>query len=200
MRSPAASASARRLSTMTARPSLIAMPFALWSKVRGVPFGDRACVFEKHRKPNGLCTVSMPPAIARLLRPDSSSLTAIEIAANEDAQAASTVKFRPPKSMRLATRPAATLSSVPAKDSSVHSGRRSQTLASGVSTKRGSSARTAYWVPRSPRPPPAPSTIEVFSRSKSPSARPASARPRRATSSVSSCIGSIAFIDFGGMP
>ncbi len=50
----------------------MAMPSAAVSKVLGLPVGDSAWVLEKQRKPNGLCTVSTPPAMAKLLRPVSS--------------------------------------------------------------------------------------------------------------------------------
>ena len=72
------------------------------------------------------------------LLPSRSSLTAIPVAASDDAQAASTVKLVPPKSSRLAIRPAATFIRIPAKLSSVHSGSRSNTCrcSSGSSIKR----------------------------------------------------------------
>src|SRR3546814_16026327 len=74
------------------------------------------------------------------------------IAASDEAQAASTVRLTPPKSRRLAMRPAATFGSTPANDSSVHSGKRSQTSSLMFSTKRGSSARRPYCTPSSPAP------------------------------------------------
>ena len=106
--------------------------------------------------------------MTKLLRPLSSSLTAKSIAAREEAQAASTVKFDPPKSKRLATRPAITLEIKPGNVSCVHSGKRSQTLSDGASTIRGISERVAYFPPSSAIPPAAPRMTEVFSRSKSP--------------------------------
>ena len=122
------------------------------------------------------------------------------MAAKDEAQAASTVKFDPPRSKRLATRPAMTLSSRPGNDSSVHSGNRFQASSGILSMVRGSSQRVAYFCPKSPMPPPQPSMTLVCSLSKSPSSQPASASARRTASSASSCIGSIEARDFGGMP
>src|SRR5579883_1231905 len=66
------------------------------------------------------------------------------ITGRDEAQAASTVKFTPPRLKRLAIRPATTLGRMPAKESSVHAGRRSSS-ASGVWPIRcGKVARTAY--------------------------------------------------------
>ena len=167
MRSPSRSASASRFSTMAATPSLMTMPSASRSKLRATPCGESACVLLKQKYENTDCIVSTPPAIAIEQRPLSSACTAASTAAKEDAQAASTVKFAPPKSNRFATRPADTLSKMPGNDSSVHSGRRVQTAASGCSTMRLSSLRVAYCWPKSALPPLAPKITEVFSRSNS---------------------------------
>ena len=54
-----------------------------------------------------------------------------------EAQAASTTQFVPPRFRRLAIRPATTLGRMPAKESSDHSGSRSDTLAGSSPLKRG---------------------------------------------------------------
>ena len=91
MRSPSRSASASRLSTTVAKPSLMAMPSAAASNGRQRPVGDSACVLLKHRYANGFWIVSTPPTIAMSLAPVSSSRTPSATAASDDAQAASTV-------------------------------------------------------------------------------------------------------------
>ena len=75
-RSPSRSASARRLSTRIASPSLMTMPSAPSSNVRQRPRRECARVLLKHRNMNGFWAVSMPPASAMSLLPVSSSLTA----------------------------------------------------------------------------------------------------------------------------
>jgi hypothetical protein len=93
-------------------------------------------------------------------------MTAWYTAASDEAQAASVVRFMPPKFSRLAMRPAATLGKMPAKESSVHSGRRAATSFGSVPLKRGSSERRPYCMPKSPAPPLAPMITEARSRSK----------------------------------
>src|SRR5579884_3451948 len=106
-------------------PSLIAIPADDSSKGRQRPVGESACDWLKHKNPKGLCTVSTPPTITISLERDVSSRTARYTAANEEAQAASTAKFTPPRLKRFATRPAATFNRIPAKESSVQRGSRS---------------------------------------------------------------------------
>ncbi len=65
---------------------------------------------------------SAPPHSTTSLVPPTSSLQATSTAANEEAQAASTVKLAPPRSSRLAIRPEITLASMPGKESSVSRG------------------------------------------------------------------------------
>ena len=57
--------------------------------------------------------VSTPPVITRSDWPEASSLTAVDSAASELAQAASVTQLVPPRSSRLAIRPATTLPSSP---------------------------------------------------------------------------------------
>ena len=94
-----------------------------------------------------------------------SSFTPWYTAASDEAQAASVVKFTPPKLRRLAMRPGTTLSSSPAKVSSVHSGRRLATSSGSAPLKRGHSERMPYCVPTSPAPPLAPMITDARSRS-----------------------------------
>ena len=112
--------------------------------------------------------VSMPPAMATLATPLSSSCTAFFKAASDEPHAASTVWLVPPKSKRLATRPAATFSNSPENDSSFQSGSLSNTSGLGLPTTLSNSVRAAYCTPKSPSPPLAPKITEVFSLSKLP--------------------------------
>ncbi len=87
---------------------------------------DSAGVFEKHMNMKMSFIVSTPPAITRSLSPRYNSLIAIEIAENDDAHAASVTQLVPPRSRRLAIRPATTLPSSPGNVLSVHSGCRAR--------------------------------------------------------------------------
>ncbi len=79
------------------------------------PVGDRAGVFEKHMYMKMSLNVSTPPVTTTSDRPAASSSTARWTALNELAQAASTTQLVPPRSSRLAIRPATTLPSSPGK-------------------------------------------------------------------------------------
>ena len=129
-----------------AKPSLMAMPSAPASNGRQWPPGESACVLAKHRYANGFWMASTPPTTAMSLSPLCRSRTASVTAASDEPQAASTVKFAPPRSSRLAIRPAATFISSPGKLSSVHSGSRSPRSSMSRSPRSpssdGSAART----------------------------------------------------------
>ena len=119
------------------------MPSALASKVRHRPRGDSACVFENAMKSSGFWQASQPPTIAMSALPVSISRAPIITAASDEPQAASTVKFTPPRSKRLATRPAITFKRIPGKLSSVHSGRRAAAVGGIEPFSAGSDERTA---------------------------------------------------------
>ena len=68
----------------------------------------------------GELSVSTPPVNIMSQRPSINSLTAIFIALNEAAHAASTTEFIPPRSKRFATRPEITLPSMPGNEFSFH--------------------------------------------------------------------------------
>ena len=75
-----------------------------------------AGVFEKLMYIDGELSVHTPPVIIMSLRPSTNSVIAMRIAAKEPAHAASTTQFMPPKSKRLAIRPAITLPSEPGNE------------------------------------------------------------------------------------
>ena len=130
--------------------------------------------------------------------PSTSSLTAMSTDIRPDAQAASRVTLVPPRSKRLATRPAEILVNTPANASSVHSGRRSQASLSG--SIRFRCARAISESPSRPPPSAEPTITDVFSRSNSPPSYPASISARRATSRDNNWGTPICGITFGGMP
>ncbi len=96
------------------------MPSALSLNGRQSPLGESAGVFEKHMNMKMSFSVSTPPEITRSLCPSCSSATAIESAANVEAQAASVTQFVPPRSRRFAMRPATTLPRRPGNVASCH--------------------------------------------------------------------------------
>ena len=151
--------------TIATKPSEIAIPSAPASNVRHRPRPDRARVLANAMKSNGLMNASTPATITMSDVPVSSSRTPVMTAAKEDPQAASTVKFTPPRSNLLATRPAITFSKMPGKLSSVHSGNRSATLSGTSPSKAGKVARTAYCWPKGAAPPPTPMITDVRRRS-----------------------------------
>jgi hypothetical protein len=99
----------------------------------------------KARYPKEFCIVSTAPTTTTSLVPASSSRAPRCTAAREEAQAASTVQFIPPRSKRLATRPAVTLTRIPGKESSVHGGRSCIGPAAASPSRPGRAARTAYF-------------------------------------------------------
>ncbi len=96
------------------------VPSAASEKGLQSPLGDRAGVLEKHRNVPASFDASIPPLITRSDRPRVSSLTAVESAAKELAQAASVMWLVPCRSNLLAIRPAITLPSRPGKVDSCH--------------------------------------------------------------------------------
>ncbi len=101
-------------------PSPISVPSLSSSNGRIRPLLEKAGVLEKHRYIRIVFSASQPPVSIRSARPDTSSDTAMCTAASELAQAASTVQLVPPRSNRLAIRPATTLPSMPGKEFSSH--------------------------------------------------------------------------------
>ena len=97
-------------------PSPIITPPEFSSKGLGFSPLVKAGVLLKHIYIIGELSASTPPAIIISERYSSRSLTAIFIALNELAQAASTVQFVPPKFKRLAIRPAITFPSNPGNE------------------------------------------------------------------------------------
>ena len=96
-------------------PSPNSVPSALSEKGRQSPDFDSAGVLLKHMYMKMSFMVSAPPAITRSDCPRCSSLTPIEIELKLLAQAASVTQLVPPRSRRLAMRPATTLPSTPGK-------------------------------------------------------------------------------------
>ena len=78
--------------------------------------GERAGVLLKHIYMKMSLNVSSPPVTAMSQRPAASSSMARLTAPSELAQAASTTQLVPPRSRRLAIRPAATLPSRPGNE------------------------------------------------------------------------------------
>ena len=97
-------------------PSPTNMPFESSSNGRMSSLVVNAGVFEKDMYINGELSQQTPPEIITSERYSSKSETAILIAANEPAHAASTTQLVPPKSKRLAIRPAITLPSMPGNE------------------------------------------------------------------------------------
>ncbi len=97
-------------------PSPISVPSASVSKGLMTPVFEKAGVFEKHMYIKIVFSASQPPVIIMSARPATSSSIAARNAASELAHAASTVQFMPPRSSRLAMRPATTLPSMPGKE------------------------------------------------------------------------------------
>ena len=174
---------------------------------------DSAGVFEKHMYMKMSFIVSTPPASTRSLSPRYSSLTPIEIAENDDAHAASVTQLVPPRSSRLAMRPATTLPSSPGNVLSVHSGcsARIRSQAS-CATSSAMPARRIPWshigrlirlamAPNSSWPEVTPRITEARRRSSSPNwVRSASSSTRWATMSARSCAVSVDGTTLGGTP
>lgn len=194
-------------------PSPISVPSADSSKGLMTWLLENAGVLLKHMYMRIVFSASQPPVSIRSARPSISSLTASLTAASELAQAASTVQLVPPRSKRLAMRPATTLPSMPGKEFSSHGmyaflKRRaiSSASASLSPTLRTTSFSTGVcrraesgWVrelaPVTPRMTP----VRLASYQSAPSV-PASRSTSRATVSDSSCRMSVTSRVFGGRP
>ena len=113
MRSPAASASSSRFRATIASPSPSIVPSASSEKGRQSPVRESAGVLLKHMYMKMSLSVSTPPVITRSAWPRASSFTAIETAEKVLAHAASVTQLVPPRSKRLAMRPATTFPSRP---------------------------------------------------------------------------------------
>ena len=96
-------------------PSPSIVPSAWSLKGRTSPLRLSAGVLLKHMNMKMSFSVSTPPAITMSESPRYSSFTAMLRAENVDAHAASVTQFVPPRSSRLAIRPATTLPSRPGK-------------------------------------------------------------------------------------
>ena len=101
-------------------PSPRIVPSAWSENGRQSPVIDSAGVLEKHMYMKMSFMVSVPPVTIRSERPLSSSAIPMRTAANDDAHAASVTQLVPPRSSRLAIRPATTLPSRPGKVLSCH--------------------------------------------------------------------------------
>ena len=110
------SASSSRFSTKSPSPSPRTVPSASLENGRASPENERTDVLAKHMCMKISFKVSIPPAIIMSLRPEINSRTARLSAARELAQAASTTQLVPPRSNRLAMRPATTLPKSPGKE------------------------------------------------------------------------------------
>ena len=97
-------------------PSPIIMPLESASKGRISSLVVNAGVLENDIYINGELSQQTPPEIITSERYSSKSETANLIAASDPAQAASTTQLVPPKSKRLAIRPAMTLPNMPGKE------------------------------------------------------------------------------------
>ena len=212
-RSPARSASSRRLRASIAMPSPSSVPSAASENGRQSPVFESAGVLLKHMYMKMSFMVSTPPAMTRSDWPMASSLTAMESAERVLAQAASVTQLVPRRSKRLAMRPATTLPSSPGKDDSCHgtnpAAMRSQmTVASSSGTPESRRAlsqigrcRRLTMVPRSSWPEVTPRM--TLARSRSIWANwpcVASSSTRCATMRASSCAVSVAGRMDGGMP
>ena len=158
--------------------------------------------------------VSTPPEMTRSLSPRYSSLTPIEIAENDDAHAASVTQLVPPRSSRLAIRPATTLPSRPGKVLSVQARMQVGDLLARALRRRprapprgacpaATSAGSAGWPsrPAAPGPTVTPRMTETRERSSSVNwPRTASSSTCWATISASSCAVSVAGTTLGGTP
>ncbi len=103
-------------------PSETTVPSAPSAKARTRIVGDSACTLLKLRNAMIELSASTPPVRARSARPASSSAMARLTALRLLAQAASMAQVMPPRSNRLAMRPATTLARKPGKLPSPHSG------------------------------------------------------------------------------
>src|SRR5262249_36785670 len=90
-------------------PAPIMMPLESWSKARTYSSVVQAGVFEKHMDVNDALSQQIPPVRLPSEGGSGSSDIASFTAAIDAAQAASTTQLVPPKSKRLAMRPAMTL-------------------------------------------------------------------------------------------
>ena len=120
MESPSRSASASRLSATIASPSPSIVPSAWSENGRQSPLGLNAGVLLKHMYIKMSLRVSTPPVMTRSESPRYSSCAAIVRAENVEAQAASVTQLVPPRSSRLAMRPATTFPRRPGKVLSCH--------------------------------------------------------------------------------
>ena len=101
-------------------PSPTNIPFESSSNGRISSLVVNAGVFENDIYMNGELSQHTPPEIITSERYSSKSEIAILIAAREPAHAASTTQLVPPKSKRLAIRPAITLPNIPGNEFSSH--------------------------------------------------------------------------------
>ena len=97
-------------------PSPRMVPSAPASNGLASPLGESAGVLLKHMYMKMSLKVSTPPVRTASARPAASSSAARCTAPSEEAQAASTTQFVPPRFRRLAMRPAMTLPSRPGKE------------------------------------------------------------------------------------
>ena len=116
------------------------------------PEGDRAGVLLKHMNMKMSFMVSTPPVMTTSDCPSQSSFAAIDTALKAEAQAASQTQLVPPRSRRLAMRPATTLPRSPGKLAScqgVYSPSMrpssSTTLLSGRPASRRTLRQTGFW-------------------------------------------------------
>lgn len=157
--------------------------------------------------------VSTPPEMTRSLSPRYSSLMPMEIAENEDAQAASVTQLVPPRLSRLATRPATTLPSRPGKVLSAQAGCRSAicsqarwATSSGTPARRIPCSHIGRFIrlaiaPSSSCPEVTPRMTETRERSSWVNwPRTASSSTCWATIRASSCAVSVAGTTLGGTP
>ncbi len=101
-------------------PSPSMVPSASSEKGLQSPDRDSAGVLEKHMNMKMSFMQSTPPVTTMSESPSHSSWAAIFRAENAEAQAASVTQLVPPRSSRLAMRPATTLPSRPGKVPSTH--------------------------------------------------------------------------------
>ena len=113
MRSPSASASARRFRTTMPQPSPRTYPFAEASNVLHRPSGDNIPAFPRSSSSRPDRIVCTPPASARSASPRNRADTAWCTATSDEEHAVSSAIAGPSRPSAKATRPMAVLKDVP---------------------------------------------------------------------------------------
>ena len=113
MRSPSASASESRFSTITPHPSARTIPSARASNTLQRPSAEKSRIFEATIMPSGERITLTPPARARSLSPARRLWQARCTATSDDEHAVSVVRLGPRRSSQYEMRPLSRLSDDP---------------------------------------------------------------------------------------